>query len=200
MDLIGHTCSGAFRAGKGHAGARIHSGMSYSKNAARLKSYASGVSPAPGGSCKIPAANNLPACATRSIPTISYGQSANRFTSFLNARTKRRVSQCAFTWIYLRFLFLSQKRSPATFDFGADVPPEASATVKLGLTPFAPSWNVLPTPATRAPAAGAYSCQPFGQLGRLNARTVCSGKSCACAGKQEAPKKTIDIAAAIRMI
>jgi len=200
VDLIAHTSSGACRAGKGRADDRIRSGISDSKNAARLKSFASGVSPAPGGSCKIPAANNLPACATRSIPTIAYGQFANRLISFLNARTEGVFGRVHFTWIYRRFLFLSQKSSPATFDFGADVPPEASATAKLGLTPFAPSWNVLPTPATRAPAAGAYSCQPFGQLGRLNARTVCSGKSCACAGRQEALNKTIDIAAAIRMI
>src|SRR5262249_7304265 len=95
--------------------------------------------------------------------------------------------------------FLSQNRRPATFDFGADAPPPASATVKLGLTPFVPSWKVLPTPATSAPAAGVYSCHPFGQLGRLKARTVCSGRSCAWAGRLNTPRKTIDVAAAILM-
>ena len=48
----------------------------------------------------------------------------------------------------------------------------------------------LPTPTTKAPAAGAYCTQPFGQADRLNANTVCSGRSYASAGSVAALRRT----------
>src|SRR5436190_16697444 len=100
--------------------------------------------------------------------------------------------------VYRRFLLLSQNNSPATFDFGTELP-AASATVKLGVTPFGPSWSEFPIPATSAPAAGAYSTQPFGQTDKLNARTVCSGRSYASAGSVAAVTTTNESKVVMRM-
>ena len=79
--------------------------------------------------------------------------------------------------IYRRLIFLSQNSSPATFDaFGAELPLASDTVTFVEPTPPRPSWKESPTPTTNAPAAGAYSTQPFGQEGRLNANTVCSGR------------------------
>ena len=101
---------------------------------------------------------------------------------------------------YRRFLFLSQKSSPATFDaFCAELPPASATVAFMGPAPFFPSWKESPTPTTNAPAAGVYSTQPFGQACRLNANTVCSGRSCAWAGSVAALRRINENRQAIRM-
>lgn len=100
---------------------------------------------------------------------------------------------------YRRFLFLSQKSSPATFDAFAELPPASATVAFMGPAPFFPSWKASPTPTTKAPAAGVYSAQPFGQACRLNANTVCSGRSCAWAGSVAALRMINENKLAIRM-
>jgi hypothetical protein len=100
---------------------------------------------------------------------------------------------------YRRFLFLSQNRSPATFDFFAELPPASATVTFAGPAPPRPSWKASPTPTTNAPAAGANSTQPFGQEVRLNANTACSGRSCAWAGSVAMLRMTNENALAIRM-
>jgi hypothetical protein len=101
--------------------------------------------------------------------------------------------------LYRRFLFLSQKSSPATFDFFAELPLASATATFVGPLPPRPSEKGSPTPTTNAPAAGAYSTQPFGQDFRLNANTVCSGRSCAWAGSIVTLRTTNESALAIRM-
>jgi len=113
-------------------------------------------------------------------------------------RIKARTACCCGS-VYRRFLFLSQKSSPATFDAFAELPPASATVAFMGPAPFFPSWKASPTPTTKAPAAGVYSAQPFGQACRLNANTVCSGRSCAWAGSVAALRMINENKLAIRM-